>query len=138
MMKFIPLAALAIAAMTVPVMSAQARTHVVKHRPLHRHYARSHEHAPRYGRSAYDGRGAYYGRGPYGGPERFGYPVNPYDVPAYSRTGRVPVGTYGEAVPFRTVQPTDVGIGALAPNGYRGPGTASGGPAGGIDTGGGR
>ena len=85
-----------------------------------------------YDRDPYEGRGYYPGRY-YGG-----YPTDPYDVPAYGRGGRVPIGTYGEPVPFRTVQPTDVGIGALAPNGYRGPGTASGGPAGGLNNGGGR
>ncbi len=38
--------------------------------------------------------------------------------------------------PEQTVQPTDTGQGVLAPNGYRGPGSASGGPAGGLDDGG--
>ena len=128
MMKIIPVAALVIATMTAPGLSAQARTHGAKHRVHHSSYVHSYNRAPNYGRSAYDGRESYDGR--------YGYETNPYNVPGRSRTGRVPIGTYGEPVPFRTVQPTDVGIGALAPNGYRGPGTASGGPAGGIDNGG--
>ena len=133
MMKIIPVAAVAIAALSVSMPSAQARPHTVKHRVHHRHYVRSFDGAPDYGRY---GSAGYYEPSPYG--YGYGYETNPYNVPARSRTGRVPIGTYGEPVPFRTVQPTDVGIGALAPNGYRGPGTASGGPAGGIDTGGGR
>ena len=49
-------------------------------------------------------------------------------APASLRSERQPT--------FRTVQPTDDGRGILAPNGYRGPGSATGGPAGGIDDGG--
>ena len=48
--------------------------------------------------------------------------------PASLQTAREPA--------FRTVQPTDDGQGVLAPNGYRGSGSATGGPAGGIDDGG--
>ncbi len=121
-MKIVSAAILTLAAMIVPLASAEARTHRTKHR-AHHHYARS------YDRDPYEGRGYY---GGYRGP------VDPYGVPGYRRYGRVPVGTYGEPVPFRTVQPTDVGIGVLAPNGYRGPGTATGGPSGGLGTGGGR
>ncbi len=127
MIRILSAAAFA-ALVAIPGASAATRTHIVKHRVHHRSYAGRHV------RDAYDDRG-YYTRRYDGGAY---YPTDPYDVPAYSRTGRVPIGTYGEPVPFRTVQPTDVGIGALAPNGYRGPGTASGGPAGGLNDSGGR
>ncbi len=126
MIRFLSIAALALVALTptlTPSSAAPTRTRVVKHRVHHRHYVRSYERDPYEAQRFYD---------------RFNGPTDPYGYPAFGPGGRVPIGTYGEPVPFRTVQPTDVGIGVLAPNGYRGPGTASGGPAGGLNNGGGR